>query len=159
MRGLLCGTDAKTNEEYRRVIKTRMRIMVLLAILGAITAAVGFAAEMWIEVPVSDLMLGVYTGFGTGLFFAGIILWIKNRLLLGNEQKLKESRLNNTDERIKEISSKAFHAATYFMIVAMYVIALIGGLFDPILVKILLLTISIFLVTYVIAYKIYSNKM
>lgn len=159
MRGLLCGTNAKTNEEYREVIKKRMRLMILLAIIGVITAAIGFAAEIWIDVPISEHMLGVYSGVGTGLLAAGIILWIKNKSMLNNEQKLKESRLNNTDERIREISGKAFRAATYLMIAAMYAIALIGGLFDPILVKTLLLTVCLFLLAYVIAYKHYSNKM
>ena len=35
-------------------------------------------------------ILGVYCGFGTGVAIAGIILFVRNMLLLGNEEKLKK---------------------------------------------------------------------
>ncbi|MEQ8155557.1 MAG: hypothetical protein ABRQ25_11840 [Clostridiaceae bacterium] len=105
MRGILCGTTAKTNEEYKQVIKKRMKLMIVIAIIGFITATVGFVAESYLKLPISEQMSGVYTGIGVGLLAGGIALWIKNRLVLNNDQKLKESRLNNTDERIQEIVS------------------------------------------------------
>lgn len=153
------GTTAKNNEEYKEVIKKRMKLMVLLIIIGAITAAVGFGSEFCFNVTINEHMIGVYTGVGVGLFVAGLILWIKNKIVLGNEAKLKESRLGNTDERILEISNKAFRIATFAMIAAMYVVALIGGLFYPILVEVLLFIVCMFLVAYVIAYKYYNSKM
>lgn len=159
MKGILCGTTAKTNEEYKKVIKNRMKMMVALIFIGIITAIVGFVAEFYFKVPINDTMLGVYSGIGTGLFAAGIILWVKNRLLLNNEEKLKISRLNNSDERNQEIGNKAFLAATYVMLVVLYATALIGGLFYPVLVKILLFIACTFSLTYMIAFKYYNNKM
>lgn len=159
MKGILCGTTAKTNEEYKKVIKNRMKLMVAIIIIGIITATVGFGGEFYLEVPINDHMLGVYSGMGVGLFVAGIILWIKNRLLLNNDEKLKESRLSNTDERIQEIGNKAFRAATYVMLVALYATALIGGLFYPVLVKALVFIVWTFFLAYMIAFKYYNNKM
>lgn len=159
MRGILCGSKAKTNEEYRKVLKSRMKIMVGIVIIGIITATVGFGAEYYWEVPINDQMLGVYSGIGTGLFVAGVGLWIKNRLLLNNDEKLKESRLNNTDERIQEIVNKAFRIAAYTMLVSLYATALIGGLFYPILVKVLMFIVCTFLLAYTIAFKYYNSKM
>ena len=82
MRGILCGSTAKTNEEYKKILKKRMRIMVAIVIIGIITAAVGFGAEFYLKTSINEHMLGVYSGVGTGLSVSGIILWIKNRLLL-----------------------------------------------------------------------------
>ncbi len=42
MKGILCGTTAKTNEEYKKVLKTRMKFTVPVIIIGIITAALGF---------------------------------------------------------------------------------------------------------------------
>jgi len=159
MKGILCGTTARTNEEYKKVIKNRMKIMMAMSIVGIITATFGFGAEFYFKLPISDKMLGVYSGFGTGLLAAGIGLWIKNRILLNNEEKLKESRLNNTDERIQEISNKAFRVATYIMLAALYATGLIGGLFYPVLVQALMFIVCTFLLAYVIAYRSYNNKM
>jgi vacuolar-type H+-ATPase subunit I/STV1 len=159
MRGILCVSDVKTNEEYREVIKNRMKIMIVLIILGIITAAIGFSAEFYFDVPVNDQMIGVYSGVGVGLFIVGTILLIKNKMLLKDEKKLKESRLNNTDERINEISNKAFKIASYAMIITLYLIALIGGLFYPILAEVLLFIVCVFLLFYMGAFKYYNNRM
>jgi hypothetical protein len=159
MNGLFCWTNAKNNEEYKKVIRFRMNIMVILGIIGIATFAVALLAEYKWKVSVSEHMLGVYSGAGTGLFAAAVALWIKNKLLLKNEEKLKESRLNNTDERIREISSKAFRTAAAILLIALYAFALIGGIFYPVLVQVLLSIACIFLVSYVIAFKIYEKKM
>lgn len=159
MKRILCGSTANTNEEYKKVLKSRMRIMVVISIIGIITASVGFWAEFYLKTSINDHMLGVYSGVGTGLFVCGIILWIKNRLLLNNDEKLKESRLNNTDERIQEIASKSFKLAAIVMLIALYSTALIGGLFYPVLVKALLFISCTFLLSYMIAFKYFNSKM
>lgn len=159
MKGFLCATTAITNEEFREVVKSRMRIMVILMIIGIITAAIGFTAEFYWKASISDHVLGIYSGIGVGLFICGAALWVKNKLLLGNDIKLKESRLSNTDERIQEIGNKAFRIASYVMIVTLYVTALIGGIFYPILFQVPMFIVSCFLITYVISFKYYNRKM
>jgi uncharacterized membrane protein len=159
MRGILCVSNVKTNEEYKKVIKTRMKIMAGIIFLGIITAGIGFSAEFYFNAPMNEHMLGVYSGLGVGLFIAGTILLIKNRLLLKDDKKLKESRLSNTDERIQEISNKAFKVASYAMVIALYLIALIGGLFYPVLAEVLLAIVCIFLLAYMAAFKYYNNRM
>lgn len=159
MRGLLWGTAAKTNEEYKKVVKSRIKLFTALIIAGIITAAFGFSAEFYFDLPINDHMLGVYSGMGTGLLLVGALLLAKNKRLLNNDTKLKESRLNNTDERILEIANKAIRTASFVMIAALYAVALIGGLFYPVLVKVLLFVISIFVLTYAIAFKYYNNRM
>ncbi len=159
MRGLLCGTTARTNEEYKKVVKVRMNRFLGLGAIGAVTLTLGLLAEFYWRLDVREEMLGVYTGMGTGLVLVSVILWVKNRVLLASEEKLKESRINNSDERIKEISDQAFRTAAAVMLGVMYLISLIGGLFYPVLVQVLLAVVSIFALTYLISYHIYNKKM
>lgn len=159
MRGILCVSNVRTNEEYRKVIKVRMRIMMLLVVMGIISATIGFGAESYIETPINSHMLGVYSGMGVGLIISGTVLWIKHRLLLNNEDKLKESRVSYTDERIKEIGNKAFRIASYAMLIAVYVMALVGGLYNTIIFQVLMVLPFIFILVYAISYKYYNSKM
>lgn len=159
MRKLFCGTIAKNNEEYRKVIKFRMNIFLIMMLIGIITFTIGLLAEFRWSLQVNDHILGVYTGVGFGFTFAAIIFWIKNKKLLSDEDKLKESRLSNTDERLLEINSKAFRVASFSLLVSLYAAGLIGGLFYPILFKFLFGIILIFTISYVCAYKIYEKKM
>jgi len=159
MRGILCVSNVRTNEEYRKVIKVRMRIMLLLVVMGIISATIGLGAELYIETPINSHMLGVYSGMGVGLIISGTVLWIKHRLLLNNEDKLKESRVSYTDERIKEIGNKAFRVASYAMLVAVYVMALVGGLYNIIIFQVLMVIPFVFILVYAISYKYYNSKM
>lgn len=159
MNGPFCATTAKNNEEYRIVLKKRNVIFILVMVFGLITAFLGIIAKKYSLTKINEQMLGVYTGFGTGLFIAGAIFLIKNYILLKNDEKLKESRLNFTDERNLQIEGKAFHVATYAMIAALYLVAMIGGLIYPPLIHALIIIIATFLVTYIIALRVYNSKM
>lgn len=159
MKEVLSGSKAKSNEEYRKVIKNKMRIMAVIAFVGIITAAAGFLSEFYFKVSVNEKMLGIYSGLGSSLFACGAVLCIKNRRLLNNEKKLKESRLSNTDERNQEISNKALKISAYVMLIALYATGLIGGIFYPILFEVLLFMVCVFLLSYTIAYKYYNSKM
>jgi len=159
MRRIPCGGKANTNEEYREILKNRMIIMSIISIIGIITIALAFATKFYLNTSINDNIRGAYLGIGMGLFVSGIVLWIKNRLLLNNDEKLKESRINNTDERIQEISRKSFKIAGIVMLIALYLTAIIGGLFYPIIVEALLFISCIFLISYIISFKYYNRKM
>lgn len=159
MRGIFCGTTTKTNEEYRIVIKKRIKFIIGIIIIGIITTAVALYAELCMDAVISEHILGFYTGVGTGLVVVGIIMLIKNKMLLGNEEKLKENRLSNTDERIQAIGNKAFRVATFVMLIAIYATALIGGIFIPEIIQILIFIVCAFLLAYAIAFKYFNSKM
>ena len=149
----------KTNEEYREYLKKKGKALCWIPIAGLFLAVLAILGEFVLDVAIDDYMLGIYSGFGTGLVIAGIALTIKNRRIMKDEEKLKKARLEMADERIREIGKSAFRMAAIIMIVAMYVIGLIGGLFYPILPNILFGMVCLFLVAYVISYKIYEKKM
>ena len=148
-----------TNEEYKEYLIKRDKSMRWIVLVGIILAALGFLGEFMWTVAVDDYMLGVYAGVGCGLIAAGIGISFRHRRMMKDEAKLKKARLEASDERIQEISKKAFRMAAWIMIVAMYAISLVGGLWYPILAKILFIMVCIFLVAYVACYRIFEKKM
>lgn len=158
MLGIFCATKVTSDEAYRTFIKRRSLIYGGLAVIGLITAAVALAAEFLWAVEVSDMMLGVYTGAGTGLTLAGIILFFKNRMLLKNGKKLRQERIANSDERNIQISMMATKAALAVLMTGMYLVVLIGGLWDPMLVKIILFLLILLMFSYIVAYRIISKR-
>lgn len=158
MLGMFCSSDCKTNEEYKRYIRGRLILFIGIIILGSITLGITFLGEKYLNFKLNENMIGTYSGFGCGLIVMGVILLSKNILILKNEKKLRQVRISNTDERNKEISLKASRIALVFMLVSMYLVALIGGLWYPEITLILFSIICLFLVVYLIAYKVISRK-
>lgn len=159
MIGFLCKYKANNNEEYKRVIKARMNLMVLIFAIGSITIILSLMAKTLWKISINESMIDVYSGFGVGLVVVSIIMWLKNKSILGNEEKLKQSRLNNNDERLVEINNKALKVAGLVLLMSLYFVGLIGGIFYPILAKVLLIMVGVFLVTHFISYRIYNKKM
>lgn len=159
MIGIFCGSKASNNEEFKKVIKARMARMAVIFIIGIITLTVTFLPKSIVDIKMSEYIIATYRGLGVGLTVVSVILWIKNRIILTDEAKLKSSWVSNTDERILEISNGAFRVATFTLLIGLYAVGLIGGLFYPILVKVLFMLISLFLFIYVIAYRYYEWRM
>jgi len=159
MNGIFCGKASSSNEEYKKVIRFKMRIFCVLFLVGAVTFFGTLFIMFRFSSILSDYQSGVYSGIGCGLMGAAVALWIKNKMLLGNEEKLKQSRLANSDERNIEISQKAMRIAAMALIVALYLVGIVGGFFYPVLIKVLLFLVCIFLLVYVIAFKMIGKKM
>lgn len=116
MIGFLCKYKANNNEEYKKIIKARMNLMVLIFVIGSITIILSLLSKTIWKISINTSMLDIYNGFGTGLVVVSIIMWVKNKSILGNEEKLKQSRLNNNDERILEINNKAWNCIINFIV-------------------------------------------
>ncbi|MGN2349983.1 hypothetical protein ACTFH7_15985 [Clostridium cagae] len=159
MIGFLCKYKANNNEEYKKVIKARMNLMVLIFVIGSITIILSLLAKTIWKISINTSMLDIYNGFGTGLVVVSIIMWMKNKSILGSEEKLRQSRLNNNDERILEINNKALKLAGIVLLISLYLVGLIGGFFYPILAKVLLIMVGVFFLTYFISYRMYNKKM
>lgn len=159
MNGMFRNSSITTNEEFKKVIKVRMTRMFFMFGVGCLTIAVSLIAKDNQIVNLSNHMLSVYTGMGTGLIAAAAALWIKNFFVLRNDEMLKKKRLESTDERIMENSMKAFRLAGMALLVALYGVGLIGGLFYPVLVNVLFALVSFFLLVYIIAYKVFDRTM
>ena len=156
---LFTGSKATNNEEFRRQLKAKNKFMWLFIVLGIFSAAVADYCEFFGKMNVDDYMLGVYCGIGVGLVGAGVALLIRNKRLLKDETKLKEARLQATDERNVEIGMRAQKIAAIVLLVAIYLVFLIGGVYDPILSKVMSCLICLFIVAYAIAWRVLNHKM
>lgn len=158
-RGIFCQTTATTNEEYRKELKKKNGWLLFALLGGAVAAVVILIIEIKGIGEIADYMLGVYCGACAGISFASLILLVKNLLLLKNEEKLKQSRIENYDERNAEIRNKAVVAAIRVMLICCLVIALVGGLYDAYLIKIMLFVIYAFLFSCLAASAYYKRKL
>lgn len=156
---LFGGSKATNNEEFRRQLKAKNKFMWLFIVLGIFSAAVAYYCEFFGKMNVDDYMLGVYCGIGVGLVGAGVALLIRNKRLLKDETKLKEARLQATDERNVEIGMRAQKIAAIVLLVAIYLVFLIGGVYDPILSKVMSCLICLFIVAYAIAWRVLNQRM
>lgn len=159
MRGLFCTFPAKNDEEFRAVVRTRMRVMAVFFLLGAATLTVTLLAKFRWTVAVSEHMLGVFSGIGSGLIVVSAIRWLQNRRILSDEKRLREERRKSTDERLIAISHKAFRTAAAALVAALYIALLVAGMFYPVLFSILALLVFVFFVTYVICYYVFEKRM
>ncbi|MBS7006849.1 hypothetical protein [Anaerostipes sp.] len=159
MIGLFCASNAKNDEEYKKAVKKKQKYLILLFIVGAATLAVSLMAYSYWDVNINDHMLSAYSGLGTGLMAAALVLWIRFQLVLKNPTKLKELRLSNTDERNQEIGKKAYRFAATALIIALYGVWLIGGLWYPVLTKVMTVLVWVFVITYIVSYKVFERRM
>ena len=158
-RGLFCATTATNNEEYRRVLKKRNLWIAAIAALGILVAGVAFFAGQSGETALPDHILGVYCGFGTGIVLGMAVLFVRNLILLKNEEKLKQNRLENSDERLEMIGNKSANAALRVLLLVGSAAAMIGGIYEPVLIKALIFSLDLFLFSYLVAFAYYKKRM
>ncbi|NLL80303.1 MAG: hypothetical protein GX234_11080 [Clostridiales bacterium] len=159
MLGFFCRGTYTGNEEYRKMIQKRIRMWIWMIVAGIFTFAFAFMMQTYGKADAQEEMISLYEGFGVGLVGASIALIIKNKRLLKDEEKLRKARIAAADERNAEIAAKAMRIAMIVLLVGIYFVMLIGGLWHPELAWALSDLIGLFLIAYVVAYKIIAGRM
>ena len=153
-------TDVHSDEDYLRVLRRRQRIFTVMLILGVITFAVaGLASLMEWNIVLPGRSLSFYSGVGCGLCVGSALVLVRLRLTMSNREKLRAERIKFTDERVREIARRAIATAGYTLLIGVYLVGLIGGLFYPVLLALLPALAAVFLLTYVIAFFVYNRVM
>ena len=152
---LFSGSKATNNEEFRKQLQAKNKCLLGLILLGIAAYYMEFSGKMKVD----DYMLGVYCGIGVGLICSGIVFLIRNKRLMKDEEKLKEARLQVTDERNIEIGSRALRMAAFVLLIVMYFAFLFGGLYDPMISKLMSCMICLFLIVYAIAWRVLNKHM
>lgn len=159
MKGLFCGgCKARNNEEYIKVLKQRQKKVSLLFAAGLVTMLIGILAWRLME-GIADYQFGLISGFGGGLTIGAILAIINIRSILKSEEKLKENRLKETDEREIETGRRALQTTAKIVLVALYVMMIVGSLFVEEVMFICGILIAVFLLSYVICQKYYERIM
>ena len=120
---LFSGSKVTNNEEFRKQLQAKNKCLLGLILLGIISAAAAYYMEFSGKMKVDDYMLGVYCGIGVGLICSGIVFLIRNKRLMKDEEKLKEARLQVTDERNIEIQGFDMcvkELAAFVLLIVMY---------------------------------------
>ena len=146
-------------ESYGCLIGTYARDKDAISATVALCEAAAYYMEFWGKMKVDDYMQGVYCGIGVGLICSGIVFLIRNKRLMKDEEKLKEARLQVTDERNIEIGSRALRMAAFVLLIVMYFAFLFGGLYDPMISKLMSCMICLFLIVYAIAWRVLNKHM
>lgn len=149
---------ANNNEEYKKVLKKRMIGFAILGLTGIATMGFALLGEYFEWIKEADYQFGFLAGLGFGLFLASILVIVKICRKLKNEEKLKESRLSETDEREIEVSNRAMRMSGMIILLALYVILVAGGLLlHKEIMAVCYILIGIFLISYV-AFRKYYEK-
>jgi len=159
IKGLLYQCNARTNEEYKAELKKRQRLMGFLLLLGIFTLAAMITLILLKPELLESYTAGFYTGVGTGLIFGGLAGILKIRKTLKDEDAIKKARLAETDEREQAISSRALHATLKILLLSIYLLLLLCSFVTIKSVMVLALLICIFMLSYLISRKIYSQRM
>ena len=157
---LFGSSGIHTDEDFKRLLLRRQRFYLVLMLLGLTTMTIAFLAEFlaW-DVTLSANALDFYSGVGTGATFATVVFLIRTRRMMKNPEAIRRARIRETDERTLEISRRAAVAAGYVLLIVLYLVCLIGGLFYPELLMLLAGLVSVFLLTYSVSFAIYNKRM
>lgn len=159
IKGLLYQCNARTNEEYKVELKKRQRLMGFLLLLGVFTLASMITLILIKPEMLESYTAGFFTGVGTGLILGGLVGILKIRKTLKDEDAIKKARLAETDEREQAISSRALHATLKILLLSIYLLLLLCSFVTIKSVMVLALLICIFMLSYLISRKIYSQRM
>lgn len=159
MKENICGKGCMTNEEYKKYIKVRIWISAGFILAGILAVLLPVFADSFLTAGGYERMGDFYQGFGMGLMGAGIVMLIKNLRVLSSEEKLKRCRIAYQDERNRRLSASALQAALYVLLIGIYLLMLIGGLWYPQIAVILAMLVCLFLVAFAAAYWIFSKRM
>ena len=160
MKGLFCSVcKAKNNEEYRAVLKKRQVALGLFILAGLATEGLILFLYFIARIRIGEYQMGYLLGLGAGLMLGGVVGVVRIHRRMADEEKLKEFRLKETDERELEVDSLALRATAKTLLIALYVILIIAGVFDrEELVHVCLGLVAFFLLGYAAFRKYYGTK-
>lgn len=159
MKGPFCSVNANTDEGFRKVTKRRLAVSVVLVIAGILILVINEYTRHVGITKVPEFYQGMFSGMGAGLIGAGTAQIIRYIKLLKDEAKLKEARISETDERLNAINDKALKAALAVMLIAMYVVLIVGIFVDMQVTTVMSGLLILFLFAFIVANAIYSKRM
>lgn len=130
---ILSFDTAMTETAYRRHRTGLLWVWAGLMLAGVLTMLfAAFGVPLLVADPERvDFCMGMYTGIGLALLVIAVLQFIRCWQMLHDDKKLHAAYIKDTDERRREISSRAVYAAGMTMVAALYVALLIAGLFWP----------------------------
>jgi len=150
--------------DFKKKVKFRIYGSILFIFLGIISLAIGIinSSDMATigfitEEHAVEFTNGFYFGLGGGLMGAGLATLVQNIRLLKNKEKFQVEETKYNDERNRFITSKLWSITGMVMLVIIYILLVVSGLFNIIVYLTLLSILGVFGLTLLIV-KIILNK-
>lgn len=161
---LLTVTTTSNDNEYRKTIKSRRRLLGFVELGGVLSLLCSYliGKGYFISKAIEDqqsFLSGLYAGIGTGLIVAGIIALFSLDKQLKDPAKLRAARLKETDERNVMIAGKSSGTAGMVLVTCLFAALLIAGFFNiTVFWTIWACAVGYFIIM-LIAQKYYSAKL
>lgn len=154
----LWNSNAKTDEEYKEVLKGKIKLYYFLACLGVITLLISYICSNYVQLKQGNFLSGVYFGIGVALVVMGILRVVMTKRMLKDDKKLHEIRLNVQDERTKALSQKAMATAGLIILVFAYIGMLVMGFFNLAVFWTFWIMVMGYLLVYLLVRQYYNQK-
>ncbi|EOS36469.1 hypothetical protein AALC16_18100 [Lachnospiraceae bacterium 29-91] len=148
---------ANTDEEYREILKRRIKLIPVLMLGGAASIAVSVILMQSGEE--KDFLAGMYMGIGCGLLGASTIQFLWIRSILKDAKKLRMKRLQEYDERNVQLNLKAHNTAGALLIVIGYVLMLVAGFFSMEVFWTVWVLVMLYFILFIAVRMIYDRMM
>ncbi len=148
---------ANTDEEYREILKRRIKFIPVLILGGAASIAVSVILMQSGEE--KGFLAGLYMGIGCGLLGASTIQFLRIRSILRDEKKLRMKRLQEYDERNVQLNLKAHNTAGTLLIVIGYVLMLVAGFFSMEVFWTVWVLVMLYFILFIAVRMIYDRVM
>ena len=99
-------------QDYQAVLRRRSLWCGGCSLVGALMVALSLFAFPQDMGHAQDFVRGFYSGAGSGMIGAGVVLLIRNIRLLKNDKARRAARIKETDERQKLITMRTFSTAS-----------------------------------------------
>ena len=149
--------ESKARKSIEQKIKLRIIYSALLIILGIASFYVGIYTSF--SSGNTAFSSGFYTGIGSGLIAASVIMIIKNVRLLKNKEALKRREIYESDERNRMIGLKSWSYTGYIMFILLYIALLFAGAINVLVMKTILAILAAFAVCLFLSRCILSKIM
>lgn len=136
----------ETPVDFERQCRNRIITGCCAAVLGVITILLSNVVRplIFMEPRWDTFIPGFYRALGFGLFFAGLIIAIRNRHYLKNDELKKRREIYETDERNRMLGLRCWAYAGYSMFLLLYIGVIVSGLISLTAMKILIIVAVVY---------------
>lgn len=147
------------NRDYAATLRRRMGMLAGMGAVGVLMLLLSLFAFPKDMGPAQQFVRGFYSGCGTGLIAAAIVLIIRFRSLLKNDKARRTAQIKETDERQRHITMRTFSTASMVCFWVTVVAIVVAAPLNFTVFVTLLVEFWISVLVVLITYLVYQKKL